>query len=101
MTVIRTLGPKGSEILAGGNTKIRIGIAKPRRVLDPTGAGDAYRAGLLKGLVLGYDIKTCGQLGATVASFAVEDYGTQNHHFSKKELLTRFERSFRKRIHEI
>ncbi|HEY4528147.1 MAG TPA: carbohydrate kinase family protein, partial [Candidatus Paceibacterota bacterium] len=63
--LVRTLGPKGSEIYTG-RKKIRIGIAKPRRVVDPTGAGDAYRAGFLKGLILGYNLKTCGQLGATV-----------------------------------
>ncbi len=91
--VIRTLGPKGSEILAS-NRKIRIGIAKPRRVLDPTGAGDAYRAGLLKGLILGYNLRACGQLGATVASFAVEEYGTQNHRFTWNKVIHRFRKNF-------
>lgn len=121
LTVIRTLGPKGSEILAGGK-RIKIGIAKPKRVLDPTGAGDAYRAGLLKGLVLGYDlpstnshsfrdwvfgkkrnikseelvlgIRTCGQLAATVASFAVEEYGTQKHRFNLEIIANRYRRNF-------
>ena len=90
--IVRTLGPKGSEIYCD-RKKIQIGIAKPRRVVDPTGAGDAYRAGFLKGLILGYNLKECGRLGAAVASFAVEKYGTQNHRFTWKEIL--------KRSHEI
>lgn len=93
LVVVRTLGPKGSEILARGQ-RIKIGIAKPRRVLDPTGAGDAYRAGFLKGLILGYTLKACGELGATVASFAVEEYGTQEHRFSWQELRERMQQSF-------
>lgn len=90
---IRTFGPKGSEIFAG-QKKIKIGIAKPRRVLDPTGAGDAYRAGFLKGLILGYNLKVCGQLGATVASFAVEEYGTQNHKFNWRTVINRYKINF-------
>lgn len=97
LTVVKTLGPKGSEILAGGR-KIKIGIAKPKKVLDPTGAGDAYRAGFLKGLVLGYNLETCGRLGATVASFAVEEYGTQRHKFTQRDIATRYFKNFREQI---
>jgi len=120
--LVRTLGPKGSEIYAGGK-KIRIGIARPRRVVDPTGAGDAYRAGFLKGLIMGYNsprtfgparvksiseylealagdpkargLRTCGQLGATVASFAVEEYGTQNHKFDWNAARARYKKNFK------
>ncbi len=93
IVIVRTLGPKGSEITAG-NRRIKIGIAKPRRVLDPTGAGDAYRAGFLKGLVLGYNLRRCGELGAAVASFAVEKYGTQNHRFKWGGVVIRRKRNF-------
>lgn len=89
--LIKTLGPRGSEFYCG-RKKIKIGIAKPRRVVDPTGAGDAYRAGLLKGLVLGYDLERCGCLGAAVASYAVEKYGTQNHKFTWREIEQRLKR---------
>lgn len=91
--LVKTLGPKGSEIITGSR-KIRIGIARPRRVVDPTGAGDAYRAGFLKGLILGYDLRQCGQLGATVASFAVEEYGTQNHRFTPEGVTKRMKTNF-------
>lgn len=93
LIIIRTFGAKGSEILSAGR-KIRVGIAKPRRVVDPTGAGDAYRAGLLKGLILGYDLKRCGQMGATAASFAVEEYGTQNHRTTQHKITNRFKIHF-------
>lgn len=96
-TVVKTMGPKGSEIYSKGR-RIKIGIAKPKRVLDPTGAGDAYRAGFLKGLVLGYNLEVCGELGATVASFAIEEYGTQNHKFTKKNVEKRYSKNFNKRV---
>ncbi len=95
--IVRTMGPKGSEIIVG-NHKIKIGIAEPRKVLDPTGAGDAYRAGFLKGLILGYTLKVSGELGATVASFAVEKYGTQNHKFGWREAIHRHNKNFKNRL---
>ena len=51
----------------------------PSQVLDPTGAGDAYRAGLLKGLALGLDWPEAARMGAVLASFCVEQQGTQEH----------------------
>src|SRR3990167_6045774 len=96
--VVKTFGAKGSQIELANRKKIRIGIAKPRRVVDPTGAGDAYRAGFLKGLILGYNLKTCGQLGATVASFVVEEYGTQNHKFSWNTIKQRYKKNFRENL---
>jgi len=97
IAIVRTLGPRGSEIITG-RRKIKIGIAKPKKVFDPTGAGDAYRAGFLKGCILGYDLKACGQLGATGASYAVEKYGTQNHKFSWASLVKRYNQNFRVKI---
>jgi adenosine kinase len=96
--VVRTFGPKGSEIVVAGKKKIRVGIAKPRRVVDPTGAGDAYRAGFLKGLLIGYNLKTCGQIAATVASYAVEEYGTQNHKFTWLQIKRRHNLNFKDKI---
>ncbi|OGE80599.1 MAG: hypothetical protein A2826_02415 [Candidatus Doudnabacteria bacterium RIFCSPHIGHO2_01_FULL_43_23] len=76
--VITTLGEKGSKIYLAGK-QIKIPPAKVRKVADPTGAGDAYRAGLIKGLVLGYSYEQAGRLASRVAAKAVEVYGTQNH----------------------
>lgn len=96
--VVRTLGPRGSEISIGRTKPLRVAAVKARHVVDPTGAGDAYRAGLLKGLKLGYNLKIAAQLGATVAVYAVENYGTQNHRFTWKELRRRHNRNFKEKI---
>jgi adenosine kinase len=76
--VITTLGIEGS-LIEGQRLKepIKIGIAQPSRVADPTGAGDAYRAGFLYGYLQQWELGDCGKLGAVMASFVVEQHGTQ------------------------
>jgi adenosine kinase len=64
------------------------------RVIDPTGAGDAYRAGLLKGIVTGKDLLTSARLGTVAAAYAIEKYGTQEHNFSSDDFWDRFRMSF-------
>jgi adenosine kinase len=93
--VITTLGKKGS-IIEGKNVPnpIHIGIAKPNEIVDPTGAGDAYRAGFLYGYVRGYDLKICGQMGALSAVYAVEKRGTQEHTFSVTAFKKRYKENF-------
>lgn len=76
--VIETLGPKGS-VIRRGRDEWQIPAAKVAAVVDPTGAGDAYRAGFLAGYVAGKSIRDCGLLGAGVAGKTVEKYGTQTH----------------------
>jgi len=85
-TIITTLGELGSRVCTV-DCEINIPAVKPRQVLDPTGAGDAYRAGLIKGLIEGRDIEQSAKMGSACASFAVECYGTQDYYFS----LTEFE----------
>lgn len=92
-TIITTYGARGALIEKNGE-KIEIGVAKVRKFVDPTGAGDAWRAGFLAGLERGYDLKTCGQMGAVTASYAVEHYGTQEHHFSIDQFKKRYRQSF-------
>ena len=96
--IIRTLGIKGSEIIFPNGKKIRISIARVKHAVDPTGAGDAYRAGLLYGLVQGFDLKKSAELGATAASFAVERHGTQNHKFNYGILVRRHNRNFSSKL---
>ncbi|HTZ17303.1 MAG TPA: carbohydrate kinase family protein [Dissulfurispiraceae bacterium] len=92
-TIITTLGDKGSLVSTeGGETAIP--AAKAGDVLDPTGAGDAYRAGLLKGIVTGRDIGTAAKIGAVAATYAIEKYGTQEHHFSYEEFRERYRTNF-------
>jgi adenosine kinase len=87
-TIITTLGEKGSCVYANG-CEIRIPAVTPRHAVDPTGAGDAYRAGLIKGLVQGKDIEQSARMGGVCASFAVECYGTQEYRFSLDEFEAR------------
>ena len=91
--IITTLGEKGSVISTSEFTR-NIPIAKVLSVADPTGAGDAYRAGLLKGLVTGRDIETAARMGAVAAAYAVEKYGTQEHRFTFQEFVERYRTNF-------
>jgi len=91
--VVKTLGSEGSVIMTQDET-IRIGVASALSVADPTGAGDAYRAGFFTGYEKGFDLKTCGEMGAVAATYAVEKLGTQNHHFTKAEYLERLKGAF-------
>lgn len=86
-TIITTLGEFGSRV-STRDSEIDIPATKPKEVVDPTGAGDAYRAGLIKGLVQNLDIKQSAEMGSVCASFAIECYGTQDYYFS----LTEFEK---------
>jgi adenosine kinase len=87
-TIIVTMGDLGSMV-SSQNSELKIFTAKPKKVVDPTGAGDAYRGGLLSGLVRGKSIKDAAMMGSTCASFAVECYGTQDYRFSPEEFSTR------------
>lgn len=96
-TLIITRGAKGSDIFNLGK-HTHIGIAKPKEVVDPTGVGDAYRAGIISGMICGFDWKLTGQMAATIASFAIEEYGTQNHYFELEEFNERLKKAFNKEV---
>ena len=91
--LIITLGSKGSEIHADGK-KFEIPVAAPIETVDPTGCGDAYRAGLLYGLSHGMDWKTIGHIASLMGTFTVEHGGTQNHSFEIEQFKDRFKGSF-------
>ncbi|MEO7558051.1 MAG: PfkB family carbohydrate kinase, partial [Gammaproteobacteria bacterium] len=91
--LIVTKGGKGSSIYTA-NGQIDIPIAKPAVVKDPTGCGDAYRAGLLYGLMSGLDWETTGRVAALLGALKIEQHGTQNHCFTKDEFAERFNDSF-------
>ncbi|MDD4901190.1 MAG: carbohydrate kinase family protein [Patescibacteria group bacterium] len=95
--LIITKGEQGSEIYAAGE-KIMIRPAKPKVVLDPTGVGDAYRAGLIKGLAEGWSWEKCGRLAAVTAVYTVEKYGTQTHSFTWQELEKRYEENYGEKL---
>ncbi|HCJ52495.1 MAG: hypothetical protein A2898_02730 [Candidatus Kerfeldbacteria bacterium RIFCSPLOWO2_01_FULL_48_11] len=97
--VVTTLGPKGSMVQTASK-RIRIPPAKPQNTSDPTGAGDAYRAGFISGYVRGLPLERCGRLGAVVSVYTVEKYGTQTHRFTEKDVMARYFKNFHHKILE-
>ncbi len=86
---IVTLGEHGSLLYGRNNGEERITAFQARKVVDPTGCGDAYRGGLISGLMAGRDLSESARLGSVCASFAVECYGTQVYHFTSDEFAGR------------
>jgi adenosine kinase len=86
--IISTFGENGS-LLRTQQDEVEIPAATALQVVDPTGAGDAYRAGLIKGLILGKELADAARMGATCASYAVERYGTQEHSFTDEGFWAR------------
>lgn len=91
--LVVTKGDKGSVVYSG-EKEFEIGICPVISADDPTGAGDAYRAGFFTAYLSGYDYQTCGQVGATISAYAIEKYGTQNHDFSYVDFQKRYENAF-------
>ncbi len=91
--IIATLGDRGSLVCKGGK-EAHVPAVKAAPVVDPTGAGDAYRAGLIKGLVYGKSLEDAARMGATCASFAIERHGTQEHRFTEAEFWERHRAHF-------
>jgi len=91
--LIVTLGAKGSVIHTRGKTH-EIPTVKPKAVADPTGCGDAYRAGLLYGLLNDLDWETTGRIASLMGSIKIEQHGTQNHTFTREQFKKRFKAAF-------
>lgn len=91
--LIITLGSKGSKVYTHGQV-IDIPAAQPKQVLDPTGCGDAYRAGLLYGLINDYDWAVTGRIASLLGAFKIEHHGTQNHSFTMAEFKQRYQDTF-------
>jgi adenosine kinase len=91
--LIVTLGAKGSVIHADGKD-INIPNAAPDKVLDPTGCGDAYRAGLLHGIQQGWDWDTTGRLASLMGALKIASRGGQNHQPTRDELCDLFKKNF-------
>lgn len=91
--LIVTKGAEGSEIHAGGKV-YKIPAARPDSVTDPTGCGDAYRAGLLHGIARGMDWETTGRIASLMGAIKIAHHGTQNHTLAPAEFAERFKREF-------
>ncbi|HEY2345376.1 MAG TPA: carbohydrate kinase family protein [Xanthomonadaceae bacterium] len=90
---IVTHGPKGSRVHAGGET-LEIPPAHERRITDPTGCGDAYRAGLIFGLERGYELATVGRMASLMGALKIEHPGTQNQRFDYAQFAEQFRQQF-------
>ena len=91
--LIVTLGGEGAHIYTRSQ-RIDIPPAKAFQVLDPTGCGDAFRGGLLYGLMRGLDWETTGRIASLMGAIKIEHHGTQNHHFAPEDFLVRFHENF-------
>jgi adenosine kinase len=95
--LVVTRGSEGSIIYANGQ-QIEIPCVKPEEMLDPTGCGDAYRAGLLYGIANNMDWQTTGALGSLMGALKIARRGGQNHSFSRDEIGQRYFEAFGSRI---
>lgn len=91
--LIVTRGDKGSDIYTQEGL-IQIPAATPKAILDPTGCGDAYRAGLLYGLMNEYNWEETGRIASLLGAIKIEHHGTQNHTFSMEEFKARYHENF-------
>ena len=91
--LIVTLGAQGSLIHAAGR-QLEIPCARPDAVVDPTGCGDAYRAGLLYGIANGLDWEVTGRLASVLGALKIAHRGGQNHHFTRDEITAHFKQNF-------
>jgi adenosine kinase len=92
--LIVTRGGKGSHILAGGK-QFDVPCAEASSLTDPTGCGDAFRGGLLYGLMKGMDWETSGRIASLMGAYNIERPGTQNHRFTLEQFRERFREEFR------
>lgn len=91
--MVVTHGKDGAIIYVEGE-EYRIPTVPPEKIVDPTGIGDAFRGGFLRGYQLGLDWQTCGQMGALAATFCLEQRGTQSHSYTPAEFLARYRTCF-------
>jgi adenosine kinase len=91
--MIITLGAEGSQILAGGQT-LAIPAVAPEREVDPTGCGDAYRAGLLYGIAHGWDWLRTGRLASLLGALKIAQRGGQNHRFDRASVANHYQEAF-------
>ncbi len=88
-----TLGGKGSSLTVDG-THYDIPAVEPLRIVEPTGAGDAYRAGLMRGMQLGLPWEIAGRMGALAATYVLESFGPTNHFYTNADFVSRYREHF-------
>jgi adenosine kinase len=91
---VTTLGSKGARIDVKGEDPVHVPVARELRKMDPTGVGDAFRAGFLAGLAWGVDHRRCAEVGSMLATYVIETVGTQEYELARGGFLERFEESY-------
>ena len=91
--LVITRGKDGADLYMGGDS-VHIPTVPEDEIVDPTGVGDAFRGGFLAGYSRGFDWKLCGEIGSLSAVYCLEQRGTMNHSYTKKEFVQRFRRHF-------
>jgi len=92
-TLIVTRGENGSSVLTRDG-RVDVSAVTPDRIVDPTGVGDAFRGGLMKGMALRLPYETCARMGSVAATYALEHLGGQSHAYSWEEFKRRYEAHF-------
>jgi adenosine kinase len=91
--LVVTRGEHGSTILTKG-TRVDVPAVEPHRIVDPTGVGDAFRGGFMKGLATGQPLPVCARIGSVAATYALEHLGGTSHAYSVAEFVARYEKHF-------
>lgn len=93
-TIITTKGEHGCEVLSRDGHSQTIPVIPTRNVVDPTGAGDAFRGGLIEGLIQGYPVERAAVMGTVCSHYVIQAYGTQKYSFTREEFFDKLEQYF-------
>ncbi len=91
--LVVTRGAEGASLISQ-ERRVHVPAARPKAIVDPTGVGDAFRGGLLLGLVRGYPWEVTGRIGALAAVYCLEQVGTMNHRYTLPEFVARYRENF-------
>jgi adenosine kinase len=92
--LVITRGEHGCSVYTPDGARADVAAVRPHRIVDPTGVGDAFRGGLMKGLALGLPYDACARLGSVAATYALEHLGGQSHSYTWNEFRARYEEHF-------
>jgi adenosine kinase len=95
-SLVITRGEDGSSVYLSSGERVDVAAIPPHRIVDPTGVGDAYRGGLMKGMALRLPYQVCAQMGSVAAAYALEHLGGQSHSYTLDEFTRRYEQHFGK-----
>jgi adenosine kinase len=93
-TLIVTRGELGSSVITVGGGQVDVPAVSPTRIVDPTGVGDAFRGGLMRGISLGLPYEICARMGSVAATYALEHMGGLSHAYTWDEFKTRYQQHF-------